>query len=949
MKRNPIILTASLAVLLTVQATAQTLTFGINVRQEPDDMPKGFAPPPETFYKGRVETATSLVHDRDGEYIISGGWDMIEVHKTVSQPIFDPSYDVSEWYNATVPGTVLTTLVDRGVYPDPYIGLNNLYIPDTLCRMDWWYRVRFDIPEQVYSGGEARLLLNGINYRAAIWLNGKQIGSMAGAFKRGLFEVGGLLRAKDNVLAVQILPPPNPGIPQEATMKDFGPNGGPLCMDGATFIASEGWDWMPGIRDRNIGIWQDVRLCTGGGIVIDEAQIVTDLPLPDTTSVKITVRAELLNRGKDTRTFDIACRLDDIDIIQKVTLAAGERGTVTLSPDDYPQLKMSNPKLWWPNGYGRQPLYTMKLTVRENGCETASKTIRFGIREFSYEMLADTPDREGWRFCYSPTDDGKGKPVFNYNPGEMRKLSNPDIWVAKLREDADVSGFEELPQDDYPYLTIRCNGVRIFIRGGNWGMDDAMKRVGRERMEPYFKLQAGENLNLARNWSGHCTEEVFYDLCDEYGLLVWNDFQLSTEGWNLRPLDYRLMLDNATDIVRRFRHHPSIALWCSGNETFAPPWLEERFQSLIAREDGTRHYHGNSRLLNLRHSGPWCYMKDHMPYYNDIAFGFNTEVGCASAPTFATVRKFIPAGDLWPKADTWSYHDALVDGWIGWKDYCEDIDDLGEDPCGDAPEFCRRAQVLNYNAHRTLFEAWNSRMWQGTSGVIYWMSHPAWYSVVQQTYGWDYSAFGTYYGCKKTCEPVHVQWNHATGEIEVVNTTLKSYPGTKITAVVYSPDGKAVGKKTVSANLAANATSVHGKLELPLGAGSPLLVRIILADARGRELSLNDYWCDSRYSHIPKGLYSLSASSLHIKQMKDVKGRTAVSVTNTGRMAAAYIEMNALNTSDGEQILPAYLSDSYFNLLPGETRIVIFDLPAAGKEKTIVANALNAKTELCIK
>lgn len=103
--------------------------------------------------------------------------------------------------------------------------------------------------------------------------------------------------------------------------------------------------------------------------------------------------------------------------------------------------------------------------------------------------------------------------------------------VPALREGVDVSRLRRIGKDaTSPYLVLRCNGVRIFCRGGNWGMDDGMKRVSRERLEPAFRLHREEGFNMVRNWTGESTEEIFYTLCDEYGMLVWNDFWISTEG-----------------------------------------------------------------------------------------------------------------------------------------------------------------------------------------------------------------------------------------------------------------------------------------------------------------------------------------------------------------------------------------------------------------------------------
>ena len=316
------LLIVALALAALPAAGQSTLNFGIPRRQSPDELPRTSAPAPRPERKPKTDRRAILVPCPDDQWVITGAWEMTDGASAVSQPILDPDYDTSDWFDATVPGTALTTLVDQGVYPDPYYGLNNLLIPDSLSRTDWWYRIRFDAPEGATDGG-ARLLLNGINYRATVWLNGRRLGSMVGAFRRGWFDVRGLLRERDNVLAVHISPPDNPGIAHEQNSEEFGPNGGALCLDGPTFIASEGWDWMPGIRDRNAGIWQDVRLCLDRGVVFGDPQVITDLPLPDTTRAEITVRVPLRNTGGRALTLTLEGAAEGIEFGREVTLMPG--------------------------------------------------------------------------------------------------------------------------------------------------------------------------------------------------------------------------------------------------------------------------------------------------------------------------------------------------------------------------------------------------------------------------------------------------------------------------------------------------------------------------------------------------------------------------------------------------------------------------------------------------
>ena len=214
----------------------------------------------------------------------------------------------AKWLAATVPGTVLTTLIDRGVYPDPDFGLNNLAIPESLNKHDYWYRVEFPAPAAHAAGRHFTLHFGGINYTADVWFNGHKVGEMQGAFERGVFDVTALLRPGTNALAVRVAPPPHPGIPAEQSMKDGpGYDGGLMLIDGPTFVDTEGWDWMPAIRDRDTGIWQSVSLEETGTVTLGDPQVITHLPLPDISTADLDINVPVHNDGSVARSIVLTC------------------------------------------------------------------------------------------------------------------------------------------------------------------------------------------------------------------------------------------------------------------------------------------------------------------------------------------------------------------------------------------------------------------------------------------------------------------------------------------------------------------------------------------------------------------------------------------------------------------------------------------------------------------
>lgn len=915
---------------------------GLKQPQPQSELPKGKAPFQTSERVAKRNIPTALVPVQSGEWIISDGWEMTDGKTAMAsnKSIFDPQYSTSAWYNATVPGTVLTTLVNQGVYADPYFGLNNMNIPESLSRTDWWYRCKFTVPKDI-EGNQLRLLFNGINYKADIYLNGKSLGDMKGAFIRGEFNITDLVNKNgENILAVHVFPPHNPGIPHEQSMiAGQGLNGGVLSTDGPTFISSIGWDWIPGIRDRNTGIWQDVRLKVGGDIIIGDPLVTTDILLPDTTQAKISIKNIVKNITSKTANGTLTAKIENINISLPFTLAANEEKEIIFTPEQFKELNIKNPRLWWPNGYGRPELYNLELTVEANNKVSDTKSLNFGIREMSYELMVND-NSQNKRVLYTPNETvNKGKPVFDYI---NRVAFTKDNNLPTIAKDADTSGLQPLSNDDPvgPFFAIRVNGVRIFCRGGNWGMDDGMKRVSRERLEPYIRLHKDANFNIIRNWTGETTEEDFYALCDEYGMLVWNDFWITTDD-TVEPSDFPLFLKNATDAVRRFRNHPSIAVWCPRNEGFAPKQLEESISAMMAKEDPTRHYHGQSRFLNMGTSGPWGYFKDPSKYYTENAKGFNTEMGSYAIPTANTIRKFIAPEDQWPINDVWAYHD-LHHTTQNFGDFINAVDRYGK--AESMEDFSRKSQFVTYDAWRNMLEAWNSKMWNNTTGLILWMSHPAWPSMIWQTYTYDYETPGSYFGAKKACEPIHIQMNLPENDVMIINTTLNDYKSVTAGLRFIDLQGKELYKKNIKLDSKANSATKCFVPEKGNNLPQLYLARLELKDAKGKVLSINDYWMTNGDKKSYEAINTLSSTTVIIKTIS-CKGKTWVEVSNPSKTLAVAVKLNVVDKNSKEILLPAYFSDGYINLLGGEKRLVELDIPKSITNYNIVAEGYNTKSK----
>ncbi len=915
-------------VLFGWQSTLFAQNKGLRVPQDPEMLPKSRVSIVLPKVLPKILTQAKLVTARDNEWIISDGWELAAAKQinAAGPDISRADYSTDLWINATVPGTILTTLVNQGYYPDPLFGLNNLSIPDTLCRTDWWYRTVIPLPSGV-ENKRTQLLLNGINYKADVWFNGLLLGTITGAFIRGQFDITSLLQ-KDgiNILAIHILPPPHPGIPHEQNLQGSGPNGGVLCYDGPTFVCTEGWDWIPGIRDRNMGIWQDVRLKVTSDALIVDPQVITDLPLPDTTSARIKIKSTLKNISGSRKSFTLSGEIESVRFSKQVILNGGELKLIVFSPSEFAQLNFQNPRLWWPNGYGKQELYNLKLTVTDDENRVSDeKVVRFGIREMSYDFTVDFKlVRQNVRVNLNPLKVWeKTEKIINYrhNSFESRRLPG-GIQIGFVPDLKDTVLFDKgLTPGSAPYLVIQVNGQPIYCRGGNWGIDEAMKRISREKLEPYFRLHKDAGFTMIRNWVGQSTEEVFYELADEYGLLIWNDLWMSTENWNLDPWDNQLFLNNTRDVICRYRNHPSIALWCGRNEGNPPMALDDSLHTLQAKLDGTRIYHSSSIKNNLANSGPWFYT-DFVKQEIHHKEGFNTETGVPAIPVAETMQEMMPSEDLWPIGDAWYYHDLHR----GQKDYIQAI----EDQYGkyqNLGEFCRKAQMLNYEIYREIFEVWNYRLWNTCSGLLLWMTHPAWPSTVWQTYSSDYETNGVFYGSKKACEPLHIQFQPYTHDIYFINNTLKDYQGINTELKIYDLNAREISKESAVNDSKANSRVKCFSAKFPENLSPVYVARMKTFSAEGVLLSENTYFQTADGKKDFRALNRLVPvkilGKLTSKEREGKMEKFSVRLTNPSKTIAVSIKLNLRNANTGKRILPAFISDGYFTLLPGEIRTVI--------------------------
>ena len=824
--------------------------------------------------------------------IVSTGWQMQDVAKA-TQPGAEVStltFKTQGWYSATVPGTVLTTLVNNHVYPEPLYGENMRpeIIPESLVHTSYWYRTVVEVPK-AYKGRHIWLNLDGINYAAEVWVNGVQAGTMRGAFIRGIFDVSAQAKpGQKAVIAVLVSPQPNPGVPHEHTLRNgVGKNGGITALDGPTFLSTIGWDWLPAIRDRDTGIWQKVFLSATGPVLVKDPLVTTELPLPKTDSADIGVKATVENITDQPQKGVLKGTIEGIAFERAVELAPHSSQVVGFDAKSDPALHMDKPRLWWPNGYGPQNLYKLHLSFEVDKQPSDTSDITFGVRKITYTV----PDSDN--------------------------------------------------------LTLSVNGVRVFIRGGNWGLDEAMKRIPRERLDAQIRMHQLAGMNMIRNWVGQSTGEDFYELCDKYGLLLWDEFFQPNPSDGPDPADLPTYLANVRDKILHFRNHPSIAVWCARNEGFPPKKIDDALRVMMAELEPTRLYQASSTDGHgVQSHGPY-YWRTPREFYLIKQDYFKTETGSMSVPTLESIKGMMPKQDWETITDDWAQHDFAKGAQHG--DTYKSTLESRYGTVANLADFVRKAQLMNYEAFRAMYEGRNAKLFNPATGVMTWMSNPAQPSFVWQIYHYDLEPNASLFAVKKAAELTHIQLNEATGEVEVINNLPDALTGATAHIAIYNLDGTIAAQRDAAVTAAADAATNLGALQLPVETSPVHFVKLELKDAAGKLLSDNFYWQGT--TEHPDDLTALNqlpeVKLIAQASRSDVSGRSllTVSLHNPSKSVALMVHVQLRRKRSGERVLPVFASDNYISLLPNESRTITLDAAQAdlhGEDALIALDGWNA-------
>ena len=836
------------------------------------------------------------------------------------------NYDAAAWYKvARMPATVLEILRENGVYPDLYVGKNlRDDVPQDLYKQDWWYRTEFTAPE-----GRKTYLLGfpGINYRADIWFNGRLIADhehVVGMYAAHELDVTPLIRpGQSNTLAVRVTPERAlqdvDGVELADSWNDwinwnylgFPPGDGDPDLRGTSFVP-----------DRNAGIWKPVYLRALGAVGIGPTIVNSELPLPRTDSARLTIHADVRNYSPEPARGVLRATITrpnkgTVHVEQAVTLAPGEHRQITFASDQFAQLNIQKPDLWWPYTMGQPNLHQLRLEFRVDNQLSDASERRFGIRTVSQHR-----------------DEG-----FSGDGGDF-------------------------------YLKV--NGKNFPVRGAAY-TPDLLFKDDADRETAILQYAKNLGLNMLR-LEGKLASEHLVDKADELGIPLMAGWMCCNqwEKWDQWGAeDHRVAMASLRSQIQQFGPHASAFIWANGSDGLPPPIIRVSYRaildelhwqnatvdtvSLLSRDsDGVAHWDG------IDMPGPYAWRP---PTYwfsrrYGATWGASAEQGSnEQIPPFASLKKFIPPDKLWPINDTWYFHAgaqpknaALINAQrsIGFR----------YGPSDDAEMFAAKAQLAQYEAARAQFEAFAAGGWDSHKMTIYWMLNSPWPSFFGQLFDYYLRPGGAYFGAKKGLRPLSVVFDsYATGDgsvarVSVVNQTQVDEQNLRVRVRVYDLQGNLQTDGTAD-HINVSAGGAAEAMTLPRGlAKSPVFfVRCQLTRPSGEVVAENVYWQSQRPDNVGNpdndrafestqvswadmtALNNLPRVPLDITaRHESTLGRDSVVVGlhNGTRDIAFFERAEVLSSPDGDEILPIEYDDNYVTVFPGETVEIRGAIPGQG-------------------
>ncbi len=816
--------------------------------------------------------------------VLKDDWKMQSSVTAVSagSQISKSDFKTANWYKVSVPTTVIAGLIANKVYDfDPFYGRNFEKLADARLDKPWWFRKEFELPASE-NGKNVVLKLHGINYKANVWLNGVLIADstqIIGPFRIIELDITKQVNYKEpNVLAVEVKRP-------------FDPNkrGGDLAIDYA--------DWIHYPPDFNNGIINNVELKTFRKVGIEYPLVTTKFDLPSLAVAHLQVDAMAVNYTDKPEDAVVKGKINgSISFEQKVHLLPREKKQITFSAADYPQLNIKDPRIWWPWEYGKPEMNRIELSMIHNDELSNELAENFGIRQISSVLINNESSRK-----------------------------------------------------------FIINGKPIMLRGAAWS-PDIFQRRSAEREEQELKLVRDMNMNIVRS-EGKLEDDHFYDLCDKYGLLVMSGWMCCgawqyPEKWDAAKRSVAMASDSS--VMYWLRNKPSMLTWLNGSDmpprdkTVETDWLaiEANLKwpnpTIASANETVSKVSGHT---GVKMAGPYdwvppSYWEQDSTQYGG-AWSFATEISPGpSIPPYESLIKFIPKDSISTTNANWEYHCGTMQ--FGNTKIFDTALYARYGKPTSMKEYLDVAQAQNYEGHRAMMEAYGLKKYTLATGVVQWMLSNPWPSLIWHTYDYYLYPAGTYFGMKKSLEPLHVMYSYKSNSVNIVNSLLQNFSGLKVKAEIYNLDGTLKYTKETTTDV--NADGIKECLALPAinGLSDVYFLRLELKDAQGVIKSINWYWLSGKKDELnwkkSTWYYTPESAFTDFSALKNLQPTTLsvsyntaktedetthkIKVTNTGKTVAFFVHVRTLKEKGGDDILPVIFEDNYLLLAPGESRTI---------------------------
>jgi exo-1,4-beta-D-glucosaminidase len=839
------------------------------------------------------------------------GW-MLQSSAKVSatgETISSRSLNSGEWMAADVPTTVVAAEVKSGLRLDPFFGMNlrhypgvsypigenfsNIAMPrDSPYAASWWYRKEFALPDG-FAGKTVWLHFSGINYRANIFLNGKQIADskqVAGAWRTYEFNVSSAVKAGANVLAVQV----------------WAPTENSLAI---TFV-----DWNPLPPDKDMGLWREVYLTTSGQVALRHPAVLAKVESADgganANPAQLTVTALVKNASDHPVKGMLKGKIENVEFAQAVELAAGESKDVVFLPAEYPQLNLGHPRLWWPAQMGTPNLYDLILSFEVNGEVSDLSRTKFGIREITSEVDEQAPDRFKRLFKIN------GKNILIRGGGWT-----PDMM---LRENHERLG------DEFRY--VRDMGL------------NTLRLEGKLESDEFFEMADQQGILVMAGWC--CC-----DFWERWGKWKHEDFEIAQAS--LRDQMYRLRGHPSMLVWLNGSDNPpppnveEMYLKIEKNLLWPNPVISS------ATAKGT----GVTGKSGVKMSGPYEYVapsywetdphlrtekKSCNPGGCGGGYGFNSETSMGPAvPPIESVERMVPRDHVWGADgaldEYWNFHAG--GGEFKNVKVFSDALNTRYGKAGSAVDFTYKSQLMAYEGVRAMFEAYSRNKYSST-GVIQWMLNNAWPSTIWHLYDYYLRPGGGYFGAKKALQALDPVYGYDDHSVWLVSSQYVDEKGLKLEARVFNLDGALKFSRDAALDAAADNTAKVFELPQIEGLSPAYFLDLRVYDGGGHLVGSNFYWLSTKAETLdwtksnwyttPTASYADYSSLTQLPKVKlsvsshserDGENEvTSVTVENPSKSLAFFVRMKLDKGKGGEEILPVLWQDNYISLLPGEKR-----------------------------